>query len=207
MVKSNAIVAVCALLARPYLSIDNTNSADAVEIRVSNHGAGPALVRSAHLQFDGKPVSGWGDLLKIAVGAAHDKRMPTRMQTASVDGTTTVRAGDMRVLFLVRSRNTRVISALHEHRISLAFCYCSINGSCWKNHETANATVSALPQRVSRCDIGPMIGRVRRRFIKFGVIGGSRERARNCIFRACRRSLRACRERCDNTRAQVGTHP
>ncbi|MFY9665426.1 MAG: hypothetical protein WAK19_13335, partial [Candidatus Cybelea sp.] len=43
----------------PYLSIDRTFNPQAVSLSITNYGLGPALIRSAEIELDGKKVRSW----------------------------------------------------------------------------------------------------------------------------------------------------
>ena len=176
LLRFDTLVAVCALLASsvaagamvyqtrvieeqfaatvwPYLSIDTDNSENAVAIRLTNDGAGPALIRSAKLIVDGKPVAGWNDLLDQIINERTIKavRGSSSVQSASVDDSTTIRSGDSKPLISIKATNKLIIASAKKHTVALEFCYCSINNRCWQLSDTIGAKTPHVPLAVKTC--------------------------------------------------------
>lgn len=143
----------------PYLTTENNRTATAYSIVIANDGAGPALVRSAQLVLDGKPVSNWSPLLESAIREAALPRgtMSFSADSVSVDASVTIRPGDARTLIAVRRAPPRIIDAIRSHRIALNFCYCSLNDRCWRLAGHIGSNVADLPQPVRSCEIGSAI--------------------------------------------------
>src|SRR5579884_1412004 len=84
----------------PYLAVSDYYGKDSFAIRLVNEGVGPALIRSAQIFVDGKPVSGWDDrffttLLGQKIRTLHGSTLSDR----SIDASTAVRAGEDVLLF------------------------------------------------------------------------------------------------------------
>jgi hypothetical protein len=175
LLRFDTVVAVCALLASsvaagamvyqtrvieeqfsatvwPYLGVDVDNFENSVEVRLTNNGAGPALIRSARLILDGKPVSGWNDLIELIITDPSLKgKGRSSVRSSSVDASTAIRAGESRSLFSVQATNPQIIAAGKKHRLTLQFCYCSVNNRCWQLNDTLGAKTPQLPQAVNAC--------------------------------------------------------
>jgi hypothetical protein len=147
----------------PYLSVVWDNNPDSVDVHLANDGAGPALVRSAQLQADGKVLPTWNDLFRLIFS---DPRLRTNnrktfsagTQASSVDASTIVRAGASAPLAAVVHASPQVLRIVRSHRIALSFCYCSINGSCWTIRSALESNELDIPQPVAYCRIGSSIG-------------------------------------------------
>ena len=180
LIRFDSVVAVCALLASaiaagamvfqthvieqqfaaavwPYLSFETDNELNAITIKLDNDGAGPALIRSAQLWIDGEPVSGWGKAYMIARAAKGDRHGTIKFTAESVDATTTLRPGDSRTLLSLGSSNPAIVRAARSHHLTIALCYCSINGSCWTTKGAIGSESSQPPHLVSQCEPGPTI--------------------------------------------------
>jgi hypothetical protein len=183
LLRFDTVVAVCALLASsvaaaamvyqtrvieqqfaatvwPYLSVDTDNTANSVMVRLTNDGAGPALIRSAQLVIDGKPVPGWTTLLEAVFKSDRLKgkhHATLSSQSSSVDASATVRSGDSKVLFGLRATDPAIIAAARAHRVALNVCYCSINNSCWQLHDELGSGTPDIPKAIGACAIGPSI--------------------------------------------------
>jgi hypothetical protein len=175
LLRFDTIVAICALLASsvaagamvyqtrvieeqfsatvwPYLSVDVDNFESSVTIRLTNDGAGPALIRSARLLVDGKAVSGWNDLIALVV---NDRSLQGKgrssIQSSSIDASTAIRSGESKSLFSMQATNAQIIAAAKAHRVGLEFCYCSINNRCWQLSDTIGSKTPQLPRPVNAC--------------------------------------------------------
>jgi hypothetical protein len=180
LIRFDTVVAVCALLASsiaagamvyqthvieeqfsaaiwPYVSVSVTNSEKSVAVRMTNEGAGPALIRSARLILDGKPVDGWNALLQPLYDNPVLNKGRFSAQTSSVNGSDTLRPGDSISLVTLQSANADVIAAAKKHRVTLQFCYCSINDRCWNLNDTLGSNIPDIPQQVNGCAAGASI--------------------------------------------------
>lgn len=153
----------------PYLGVSSTYGGDGEKIQVTNEGLGPALIRSAQLFVDGKPVPTWNDYLAALMTvpdihalierAARARTAPQgTISTASIGPSATVRPGDSKTLLLIKWQNDLPISDLTLHEIAIDFCYCSLNGSCWTLHATPGRDNPSTPQPVSHCATAATIG-------------------------------------------------
>jgi len=138
----------------PYIAVDTSYGfldGNGLEISLINDGFGPAMIHSAQLSVDGKPVPGWREYGKALLSDPDIKRrgrsaLRGESGTAtSVDSSTIVRSGQtMRILRLHSPFNIpqRDFTA---HKIALDFCYCSLNDSCWTLHATSGAPARPVP--------------------------------------------------------------
>jgi hypothetical protein len=131
----------------PYLTFITSSSTDNYfELKVSNAGIGPALIRSAVVTRDGKPIEMPANPTAVpAIGAAIDPERNAATRDAqraglhgknSVTETSIVRgdvvpAGNTLELLRVEGRFlTRRVLA-DARRVDLKLCYCSLLGTCW----------------------------------------------------------------------------
>lgn len=151
----------------PYLSVSTTYSPNGEKIEISNDGLGPALIQSAQLSVDGKNVQAWNDYFSTLLSEpevrtllAHlvmTRRFPT-ISSSSIGPSATIRPGDSHTLLTISYPDPLSIHALLEHKLALDFCYCSLNGSCWKLHATPAVQSRSTPQPVSHCATSAEIG-------------------------------------------------
>ena len=149
----------------PYLSVEVDNNPNSISVHLINDGAGPALVRSAQLVVDGKPMSTWNELFALIhadpdLRAAGRRASGSSEQSSSIDASTIVRAGDSRPLVAESSAAPIVLKAVRKHRIALNFCYCSINDRCWTLDSDLGGSRVTIPQPVLACRLGASIGAI-----------------------------------------------
>jgi hypothetical protein len=140
----------------PYLSVDRTFSPQAVTLSITNFGLGPALVRSARIDLNGKPVRSWEDVLAEYTRVAHRMHVKgvTKISDANLDGSVVLSPGVTRRLLDVRT----TAGTIHAVRavagsVSLTICYCSLLGQCWQ----ISSNESGWPAPRSSCPIGESI--------------------------------------------------
>jgi hypothetical protein len=133
----------------PYLTVTENYNNRQQQIVLANDGMGPALIRSAHLEIDGRSVQAWTDYmarLSADTNGAVPRPGPSMGFTAQGVGTgTTLRPGASLTLFTAsfsRAVANSAIAAMLEHRLVLRFCYCSLNGSCWSMRASSSGPVS-----------------------------------------------------------------
>lgn len=143
----------------PYLSVQTNRNSNTFGIAVTNDGAGPALIRSAQLFVDGRTVQGWSPLLEAVVRetAGSGQRESFHADSVSIDASNTIRPGDSRTLLAVAGAPPRVIDAVRSHHIALNFCYCALNGQCWRLRAVIGGQTFDIPQPVHACAIGSAI--------------------------------------------------
>lgn len=150
----------------PYLSITGSfTELHGETIGVENDGLGPALIESAQLSVDGKPVSAWYDYLHAitrepAIRAYFLKgradilagKTPTgHLSVSSIGPGSTIRPGASDTLLDVSFPSSAEGTALLRHTITLDFCYCSLNGACWNLHSVAGTSGGTSPQPTAHC--------------------------------------------------------
>ncbi len=147
----------------PYLSVGTTYNASGETIEVTNDGVGPALVRSAQLSVDGRKVRAWNDYLDAMQRDPELRKLFLRAQAAvqagsasgtitmsSIGPSSTLRPGESRTLLKISLPFSVPLPAMLKHAVALAFCYCSLNGSCWTLHDIPGQ-ISPDPASVSHC--------------------------------------------------------
>ncbi|HUA09085.1 MAG TPA: hypothetical protein VMA98_07390 [Candidatus Acidoferrales bacterium] len=128
----------------PYITSDSTSGPSEISLRIINNGLGPALLQSAQLIVDGKPVAGWDDYLhaltqdretraffvRLSARVLAGKPPDGSITTASIGPGTTIRPGDAMPLLNIDLPGAPIV-VMHAHTVGLKLCYCSLNKSCW----------------------------------------------------------------------------
>lgn len=137
----------------PYLSVNSSYGPHGASIAVANDGLGPALIQSAQLLIDGKPVPSWGSYLHDLLANPDLPHTPgSRSISASSFGRgTTIRPGETMSLFKISYIPKIEPRALATHKVGVRVCYCSINSSCWNYVATPGNDSTRVPQPVSSC--------------------------------------------------------
>jgi hypothetical protein len=140
----------------PYLSFDRTFSPQAVTLSLTNYGIGPALVRSASVELNGKQVPSWDEVIAEYARVAHQMNVKgvTRISDANLDGSVVLSAGVTRRLLEVQAAG----ATMHAVRrvaggVALTVCYCSLLGQCWQ----ATSGQMGAPQERASCPLGAAI--------------------------------------------------
>jgi hypothetical protein len=71
------------------------------------------------------------------------------LSTTSLDGSSIVRPSQSLQLFKLILPNSH--AGIIRHQVDFDFCYCSLNGTCWKFHATPGRTQANSPQPVQAC--------------------------------------------------------
>lgn len=148
----------------PYLSLTATYSPQSVKLQVSNEGLGPALIQSAQLSVDGKNVAAWSGYIQAmsrdpAIRSVFlrvraevlARRASGIIMTGSIGPGSTIRPGTDKTLLNMDLPYDLPDQAWSKHAITLDFCYCSLNGSCWNLHAAPGQNRNAQPQPTSHC--------------------------------------------------------
>jgi hypothetical protein len=115
----------------PYLSINtSTTTGSAFALSVTNNGLGPALVRSASLELDGRTLSRYRDGLATLVRGIPAKNAHASASYSSIGSTTVIRPGEKFVTLSYAGKAVGSFSDLGQ-RYRLTLCYCSLLGQCW----------------------------------------------------------------------------
>ncbi len=129
----------------PYLTFITTSSTGRYfELDVSNAGIGPALIRSAVVTRDGRPVSTpetptTSPALGLAIGpereAARIEEARTHQRAnltiSSIVRGDVVPAGSKLELLRVEGEPLERFILADARRVDLKLCYCSLLGTCW----------------------------------------------------------------------------
>lgn len=142
----------------PYVSFDETNSPDSVEMDLRNDGLGPAIIRRVGITFDGKPQASIEALL-----ATIGQHQPQ----AQISARRAMRAGERLKITISTPTAGLVIPANTQHvvilvdgavlvryfkpeitHVGLSLCYCSLTGNCWTQSFQSRDTE---PRAVGSC--------------------------------------------------------
>jgi hypothetical protein len=146
----------------PYLTfITSSSTGRYFELDVSNAGIGPALIRTAVVTRDGRPIKAAASPnAPVALGVAIE---PERTAAQKEEARTHARSnltissivrGDVipagSKLELLRVEGEPLVSDVvaHARRVDLRLCYCSLLGTCW---EKRLWDASAEPHAVASC--------------------------------------------------------
>jgi hypothetical protein len=141
----------------PYLGISSSYGPQGVSIQVENDGLGPALIDTAQLVLDDKPVASWGAFLGALKTIPDLKRVKAGVSASSFGRSTTIRPGESQLLFAAKFKTAINPHALLAHRVGIRLCYCSINSSCWNLVATPGKDSQRVPEPVSTCTGNAMI--------------------------------------------------
>ena len=114
----------------PYLSIQTTYNPDGVALDVLNDGLGPAIVRSAVLTIDGKPVSNPADAVRLIFTNRKGRRMGS--QLSDIGPGVVIRASATQRVFRLIAPWAVPQFAAASKRVDFSVCYCSLLGNCWQ---------------------------------------------------------------------------
>ena len=140
----------------PYLMLDRTYGQQSMTLSVTNYGLGPALVRSAWMDLNGKPMPSWDAVIAEYVQMKHQMHVNgvTRIGDSNLDGSVVLSAGVSRRLLDLRTTGNAIHAARRlAGNLSLRICYCSLLGQCW---QTTSGQIGA-PQHRASCPLGPSI--------------------------------------------------
>jgi hypothetical protein len=147
----------------PYLSYDATYDSNSVAIAIVNDGLGPALVRSALLTVDGRPMATWGDAGK-ALGKPRGVKRIGGSFFSSLGPGSVIRAGASHQLVHLTITaaspaeqglaSARLRSWMQE-RVVVTICYCSTLDNCWL---TPSGPENQQPSEVGHCPGASDIG-------------------------------------------------
>jgi hypothetical protein len=143
----------------PYVSISTTLDGDTADYRVSvsNDGLGPAVIRSAAVTVDGKPMPSLISVMHEILGrniVRRSKREDRLAISSSVPNYGSVlRVGEPYVMFDLRSRRfAKPLARGFDNRVNFRLCYCAIiPGACW----TEDSESHSDPQPTSACAENP----------------------------------------------------
>jgi hypothetical protein len=121
----------------PYLSISTTLDSDDLRVSVSNEGLGPAIIRSAAVTVDGKPLPSLIAVMHAILGpnvvgrSKHGDRLGLSSSQAAYGSV--LRVGEPYVLFDLRSsRFAKQLARGFNGRVNFRLCYCAIiPHTCW----------------------------------------------------------------------------
>lgn len=119
----------------PYVEVVGSLTAQQVELRVSNHGVGPARIQTAQITRDGAPIRDWKHLLDELGAPAGSMDYYYSLISGRVlprDSTPEVilrleAASGSAAPKLAETLSTEII----EGRINVTLCYCSVYDQCW----------------------------------------------------------------------------
>jgi hypothetical protein len=131
----------------PYLTfVSSTSGSKSIELDLNNVGIGPALIRSAVVSRDGKPVlEGVGPTSMTALGNAialergeadKDERrahvnIHNDVTSSSITRGDVIPAGSKVELMRVSGTYLAKHVIADAHYIDISVCYCSLLGNCW----------------------------------------------------------------------------
>jgi hypothetical protein len=146
----------------PFLRFDFDNSrvpggGQSVTYSIINSGVGPAVLKSFIVEYQGKRMRGFVELLQACCGMARDMDLNKLIDSGFLGESRpigVIRARDQVVLFkfLRKPENIALldgIAAMRE-RVKFHACYCSIVGECW-----VSDLRSLDPQPVEACKASP----------------------------------------------------
>jgi hypothetical protein len=122
----------------PYVQVFQSNQSG-FEIIVHNSGIGPALIRDYRVQYRGKTIHGWSELIPSAPEPDNFQTINSYLYGRAVSPETRIS-----VLTMPPGKNAAFFHAGGEFDIKV--CYCSVFDQCW-----IAAKNSPEPQPVKEC--------------------------------------------------------
>ncbi|MDB5985331.1 MAG: hypothetical protein JWR16_384 [Nevskia sp.] len=132
----------------PYLAIGYSyydQGADAgFQLKVYNHGVGPALIKSVRMTVDGKPIVNWNAFFKVVLGRPQSEiRHFIYSGFSAVQPPDTNRETTIEAIRLSDPHDAAKAYAAMD-RLQVDICYCSVYDDCWIAHLLKHA-VDAAP--------------------------------------------------------------
>jgi hypothetical protein len=124
----------------PYLSFTATAGPSTFALTLENDGAGPAIIDSAQVFVDGKPLPSMSNALRqLAARVPH--RGALSYVTSSVGPGQVIRAGASAPIVKLNTRNLSSLATAYN-RLTMNVYYCSLLNRCWvvKLHTTERPT-------------------------------------------------------------------
>jgi hypothetical protein len=126
----------------PFLQFASSGSIEKglVSVGISNDGAGPALLKSIVVRYQGKPIRGFLELLQACCGLRQGVTKADLVEIGEDNESSligVVRAREQAVILTLRRTptNADLWQRFSAARGQLTFeaCYCSIVGDCWRS--------------------------------------------------------------------------
>ena len=122
----------------PYLSFTTTAGPSTFTLTLENDGAGPAIIDSAQVFVDGKPLASMSSALRQLAAKALRHGAFT-YTTSSVGPGQVIRAGASAPVVNVNMRDLSILAGAYN-RLTMNVYYCSLLNRCWvvKLHTTGH---------------------------------------------------------------------
>ena len=135
----------------PYMTLTTSVTSTTIQLTLTNDGLGPAIIRSASIEWDGKKsFASWRDMATtLAMLPPRPKLQPDMSidgNTSSLDPGEVVRASASRVLFSLHGWNgfpTMIARNAVRHALTVSICYCSLLDTCWMEKWNARPPTSS----------------------------------------------------------------
>jgi len=112
----------------PYLSFTTNAGPSTFVLTLENDGAGPAIVDSAQVFVDGKPLPSMSSaLLQLAAKLPH---RGFTYATSSIGPGQVIRAGATAAIVKLSTRDLSKLATAY-HRLTMNVYYCSLLNRCW----------------------------------------------------------------------------
>jgi len=118
----------------PRLELAKSFGSKNFELLITNSGTGPALIKYAKIEYDGKTIKKWLDIPNIPNFT--QSTINTRILSSQNTIKPIVYSGERKSDFLNIDKS-----------LAITLCYCSIYNECWVTNKNNN------PQEAESCDI------------------------------------------------------
>lgn len=150
----------------PYLTLETTYDLHSLAVDLDNDGLGPALIKSARLTLNGKPMTGWVALFSNLAKAdpelraalkrmlfeyQHHQKLDVMIAASSIGPGSTIRPGETRKLMSVTLPASLSPTHLEGPKIGIEFCYCSLDQRCWTLNSIFGQDDTSAPVQTSSC--------------------------------------------------------
>jgi hypothetical protein len=134
----------------PRLVVAGEWTSQALSIKVSNRGAGPAEVKSVRVLVDGKPAKSWEEAQSRLL---HSAEISMSWQMVPFESEVMSPGLEITTLKIDVTDNARQVLA-QRRRLGMEVCYCSTLGDCWMLR-TPNVFEAQTTMEVPACAASP----------------------------------------------------
>jgi len=112
----------------PHITFGPSWSEDHLVINLINKGVGPAIIKKFTIMVNDNQINGIHEIMNFLPDS-----LQTDFQYSSIWSGQVVMAAENITLFQVNNPKTikHLLQLMHEEKISIEICYCSIYNDCW----------------------------------------------------------------------------
>ncbi len=108
----------------PFVEVLPSNSPQGAWLGVTNKGVGPALIKTVHVEVDGKTYQRWGEIFDDLIPADS-----LNYVWSSITGRVLAPNEEVRAIQMNPQDGRRIGRVMQQLKFEV--CYCSVYGECW----------------------------------------------------------------------------